>query len=430
MKQLENRLRQRPCPMPSPPRAAETSGVRAEGVIQFSMPANGMAAGRIYDIARGKDIDIGGTLETAASQVAPANPLNENILRAWFDADLLDTDSPGRTWYGSDIESQRLQNLAPGERYDARTDELSKWLGSKLRLSPKKINYLLDQYSGVLGDALLPLLTPTAERDMISAAFTLDSAASNRLSNDFYDMLDELTYNKNAVNATGVDLALYRFWNKQGDRVGEINAVIRQIEADESISDKDKRELLRSQYMLRNATERQALDALSEYRAAVRKHYEASEGSEEERASQAATAANKEVFGAEYAIQAAGKASYETAAELYEEGLSYEDFYTLVTAGPLTPSAAKQYLAYCKWMDAGDYAKHFAEIAGMHDIKNSEGKVTTSRKSQVVGYINRLDLLPDQKSAVFVASGYKASGLKDCPWWDRYALRSEYYPED
>ena len=229
----------------------------------------GMAASRIFDTVSGKDVDWGTFVENALSQTAPANPLNENIMKAWFDADLLNKESTGRTWYGTDIESQRLQNLAPGQRYDARTDEISKWLGNNLDLSPKKINYLLDQYSGVVGDVVLPLLTPMAERDMFTAAFTLDSNASNRLSNDFYEMSDQLTFDKNDPNSTDVDAALYSYWNKQSQAVSEVNKEIRRIEADTGLKDSEKRELLQAQYKIRNAIEKQALQSLPAYRADV-----------------------------------------------------------------------------------------------------------------------------------------------------------------
>ena len=46
----------------------------------------------------------------------------------------------------------------------------SKAVGKALGISPKKLNYVLDQYSGVLGDFLLPVLTPQAERGMFEKA--------------------------------------------------------------------------------------------------------------------------------------------------------------------------------------------------------------------------------------------------------------------
>ena len=88
----------------------------------------------------------------------------------------------------------------------------SKAVGKALGISPKKLNYVLDQYSGVLGDFLLPVLTPQAERGMFEKAFTVDAMSSNRVSGDFYDKANELKYAKNAGDvASGV---VSRWWNK------------------------------------------------------------------------------------------------------------------------------------------------------------------------------------------------------------------------
>ena len=294
----------------------------------------GMAANRTIEAARGEQIDILDTLNTAISQTAPSNPLENNILQAWMDADLLDKDSPGKTWYGSDIESQRLQNYAPGERYDQSTDKLSKFLGQATGLSPAKINYLLDQYTGVVGDILLPMITPSDTSipglAPVISAFTLDTAYSNRTSGDFYETLDQLTYAKNKEDANGYETVVYRFFNKQADAVGEINAAIREIEADEALSDAEKRELSRAQYRIRNSVEEQALDKVAAYQAAAEKYYEASDKEDEEdKIEEAYREANREIMGAEYALKTYSKEVYERAAALQEDGVSYDTFFDL-----------------------------------------------------------------------------------------------------
>lgn len=294
----------------------------------------GMAANRTIEAARGEEIDILDTLNTAISQTAPSNPLENNILQAWMDADLLDKDSPGKTWYGSDIESQRLQNYAPGERYDQSTDKLSKFLGQATGLSPAKINYLLDQYTGVVGDILLPMITPSDTSipglAPVISAFTLDTAYSNRTSGDFYETLDQLTYEKNKEDANGYETVVYRFFNKQADAVGEINAAIREIEADEALSDAEKRELSRAQYQIRNSVEEHALDKVEAYKAAAEKYYESSDKEDEEdKIEEAYREANREIMGAEYALKTYSKEVYERAAALQEDGVSYDTFFDL-----------------------------------------------------------------------------------------------------
>lgn len=349
----------------------------------------GASADRIGDALRGDEVNLPDYADFVLTQAAPANPLQENILRAWFDTDLFNPDNPGRTWYGSDIESQRLQKYAPSERYDARTDEASKWLGEKLNLSPKKINYLLDQYSGVVGDVLLPLMTPTAERDMFSAAFTIDSAASNRLSNDFYQKLDELTYAKNGQQATGADHIAYRWFNKQSSGVSEVNAAIREIEDDKTLSSKDKRELLRAQYKIRNALERSALDMLDAYTKAAKNAYQFSRIAEESsRVDEAYREANRKVFGAEYALQTYNKDVYEKAVEANQGGVSFDQFY-----------------------------EYYFAARNLTADKDSDGKtVSGSLKAKEMAVIDAMALTREAKDALYLATGHTESTLEDAPW--------------
>jgi len=287
----------------------------------------GMAVNMVDDAIRGNDVRLGERASTAVSQVAPANPLQENILKAWWDADLFDKESAGKTWYGGDIEPQRLRDLEPSERYDEKTDELSKLIGRITGLSPKKINYLLDSYSGVFGDMILPLLTPRAERNPLASAFTLSSKASNRLNSDFYDTLDTLTYTKNGVGASGVDTVMYRFWNRQATTVSDINRAIREIETDADLDDKEKRELVAAQYDIRNAVQREARSMYDKYKESAEYWYSHATGNEDERIDYAYRMANKEIFGAEYALEVYNKSTYEKAQRLHTEGVSYDHFF-------------------------------------------------------------------------------------------------------
>lgn len=288
----------------------------------------------IYDMAAEGETDLWGKLETAVTQIGPTNPLEENILKAWMDADLFNAESPGRTWYGTNIESERLQGYAPGERYDEKTDVISKWLGEKTGLSPKKISYLLDQYSGVIGDAILPLLTPTSSDGMFKNAFTTDTVYSNNLSEEFYSLLDELEFAKNSESATGSDTAAYRYMYNRMLDASEINKQIREIEASDA-SNSEKQEETRALYYVRNAIMRDAIDNYGDWREAENDYYEAeiNRGKDDSSASEYAyNEANREIFGAESALESMGKSIYEGAQDAAAEtGISYDDYYEWYT---------------------------------------------------------------------------------------------------
>ena len=126
-------------------------------------------------------------------------------------------------------------------------------------------------------------------------------------------------------------------------------------------------------------------------------------------------------------LEAMGYKADETPWSTKYRGDDYEAYYYM------TPSEQESYLTYCDWMDAGDYAKYAASIGDFHNINNTEGKTLVSRKEQVIEYINALPLLDDQKTALYVASGYNPNltdkGFADCPWWNSLQLRTQYYPK-
>lgn len=284
-----------------------------------------MGVDRIGDALRGEEVDVGGTLRTMANQIAPPNPLENNIMAAWMDADLFDPESPGKTWYGADIESQRLQGFAPGQRYDENTDAFSKWLGKASGLSPKKINYLLDQYSGVVGDFVLPLASPAGDKNPLSPfkrAFVLDSVTSNRISGEFYDTADQITYARNGGD--GAMGLVSRFWNKQSSAVSGIYAQIREIE-NSDLSNAEKQEQVRQAKILLNGIQKNALDQLPAFEEAARKYYS---GDDSNALAEAYREANREAFGAEYALRVYDDGVYGAAVDLLTgSGISYDAFY-------------------------------------------------------------------------------------------------------
>lgn len=370
----------------------------------------GMAVNIAADAIRGNSLDLKERAGTAISQVAPANPLEENILKAWFDADLFDPDSPGKTWYGGDIEPQRLRDLAPGERYDEKTDELSKLIGKITGLSPKKINYLLDSYSGVVGDVVLPLLTPRAEQNPMFAAFTLNSRASNRLNNDFYTTLDELTYAKNRPGASGLDTVIYRYWNKQASVAADINQAIREIEADADLSEKEKRELVSAQYDVRNAMQREAKATLDKYRESAGYWYSRATGDEDDRIDYAYRMANKEIFGAEYALKTYNKATYEKAQRLNAEGVSYDHYFYMQFAAKEAAAAAE--------IESNELRSRIMDLRASEEEKKAlyRGFVSTTRDDDIAALekagLSFDDFLRVQNAYTEINEKYSGAGDK------------------
>jgi hypothetical protein len=180
------------------------------------------------------EADLGPFVQLAVDNLAPNNPLDNNIIAPISQA------VRNKTWYGEDLVPTRLADLPSAEQYDESTDSISRWLGEKTNLSPYKLNYLLDQYSGGIGDTFLPMLTPEAESGNNTFVgnllapwkdkFTTDAVMNNQNVSDFYDKKDELTVNANAAEATEEDVLMNKYMNSVNSDLAKLYAEKRKIQ--------------------------------------------------------------------------------------------------------------------------------------------------------------------------------------------------------
>lgn len=216
----------------------------------------GGIARRALETAQGKEVDWSSIVDTTINQLAPNNPLTDNIVAPIIQA------KNNKTWYGGDIVSSRLQKLPNGEQYDESTDKLSKFLGEKLNISPKKINYVLDQYSGGIGDVILPMMTPQAENNILEDKFTTDSVMKNKNVSKYYSKLEELEKNKNSANATDEDKIKYKYMSEASKELNDLYAQKREIQ-NSSLTDKQKKEQVREVQKKINAIVEEKLENLN-----------------------------------------------------------------------------------------------------------------------------------------------------------------------
>lgn len=361
----------------------------------------------------GEDVKFSDVFEVIKSNIAPTDIFNQNIATAWTQAKLTNPDNPGTTWYGGNIESDRLQNYRPEDRYDEKTDELSKAIGKLFKVSPKKVNYLLDQYTGVIGDLLLPLITPATKSShwllaAPQAAFTIDTTSTNKTTGEYYDLLDDLKYDANDGDI-GAGITR-KYVSHAGDEVNDYYQQIRTIQSDENLTKAEKNRLVRALKAQLIERQKEIIAQAEPYREAVsdylKAHPELSTdndaaiaeyaelyGITEDQAESRMDAivyreANREVFGAEYALRTYNADVYDKARAAYAKGVSYETYY--------------------------DY--YFA-TKEMHADKDENGKsISGSKKAKVVEYINSLDIPPEQKDALYVAAGYTAKSARNQKW--------------
>lgn len=234
---------------------------RTNAVIQYAME-------QVAKVSKGDDTaDWGSFLRICVENLAPNNPWNDNII-----APIVQVRN-NKSWFGEDIVPYRLKDLPAAEQYDEKTDLLSIWLGEKLNYSPKKINYLLNQYSGVLGDTVLPFLTPKAESPYdnpvakvmapLRDRFTTDVVLNNRVTGDFYEALEAAEVKAQEEGATMEDKLLSSVLIGYNVKVSKLMKQQREIQSS-GLLDSEKYAQNKELKRQINDLEREALDAANQ----------------------------------------------------------------------------------------------------------------------------------------------------------------------
>lgn len=224
----------------------------------------------------------------AGDQVAPVDPVESNILSPLLLA------KQNKTWYGSPIVPKSLEDLPKSEQYDANTSLIGKALGKatanlpeELQISPKKADYIIDAETGVIGDFVLPALTPSRQGggnafqkaghstfNVLKRAWTIDSVTQNDLSTRFYDKMQKANTASQSSKGTKEDKEEYKRLSGYSKEVAKINKAITALQ---NGNRKTKQEDIYGLQKVRNQMMQDALDGKgvpSEYKAmdAVQKY--------------------------------------------------------------------------------------------------------------------------------------------------------------
>ncbi len=299
------------------------------------MAALGVVADRVRDTMTGEKVDAGEAFSRIAENILPQDMLSNNIFEAFRKADLFNDESRGRTWYGTDIENDSLQALPAGERFDSSTDYISKALGKTLGVSPKKLNYILEQYTGGVGRMILPMLTPSEQKgdsvvgniglgawSALTSSFMTDSKLSNKISGEFYDAVNAAEQAKNSAKGTLADKIVYKHLNRERNMAGTYNSKVRAAEVDKNLTSKERQAAVRAASAERTAYQKTILENIDKYRANVDKFLKKYPGSDEDKKLEYAyREANRAVYGEEYAIRVNGGSDvYKKAEEKVKRG--------------------------------------------------------------------------------------------------------------
>lgn len=159
----------------------------------------GSLAERVVRATQGEKNSFKGFGNTALTNIAPSNPIENNIISPLAYNIPKNKDFANRT-----IVPQGMQDLSPKYQYDNKTSEIAKKIGDLTNLSPKQIDYVIKSYTGVIGQIVQPATTKTGNPlNTIATQFTADPRYSNQNMTDFYDNMQKAKTNAADKNFTG-----------------------------------------------------------------------------------------------------------------------------------------------------------------------------------------------------------------------------------
>lgn len=316
-------------------------------------------------LANKEKVDWKSELSNLNANMSPVENLGRFVWSPFTDA------ASNRTWYGTPIESAKFENVAPKNRYDENTSSIAIAIGKAINYSPKKINYLLDQYTGIIGDIVLPVTTKASSRNIIEQNFTLDSVSQSKTSTAFYDEIEEATYAKNDGDLLAK--AKLSYLNKMKKKVSDLTRQKRDIQ-NSGLSNSEKKEQVRALQVLINGIQNTALqnvgifeDELSRYNL-TDETYDA-----------VYLAAYRSAFGAQSAFEQYDANVYAKAKLMNTLGIDYENYFDI----------------------------YFTLKTTENDVDKKGNVVKGSKKNKATKYIKSLKgLSAAQKAIILATAGY------------------------
>lgn len=176
-----------------------------------------------------------------------------------------------QTYYGGKIVGDYLDELSPVSQYDETTNNMFIWLGARLGVSPKRLEYLYDQYTGYAGQLLMAVTDgDNALKTTLNAfhkRFTIDPAYTNDISSAYSDNKAFIGQLQKTISKTGTDGKMLRgdltedersqayeeikAMNKKGgllkdtnDQISELWNEIHAVQDDETKTEAERRALI------------------------------------------------------------------------------------------------------------------------------------------------------------------------------------------
>ena len=358
-----------------------------------------------------------GFKETVDNNFNPPNPLNDNIL-----APLLINLPENKDFAGRAIVPESLVNVSPKNQQDYTTSGVAKGAANVANFlddkglpmsdtlkSPKKIDYLIDQYGGYYGQVAQAAtggnvndatsLGQNVAVEPFKQRFTADARFSSGPVSDFYDAKEKALIEKNDAKLEGKESSggqiKTKVYNKIASEISDLTKEEKQIQGSnlpKSLKEKKVKELRTKKNELAKSAETEAKKAVTEYK-------------------QAPTFANlptktKEKYNSKAGI------SKEKWAKAYESQKS-EDKYSAKTLAMINNGVTTYEQA--KSIFSGISESAFNEGMALHKagvkidaVKSAYVKANTNgnsyiSKDEAIAYLNSTNYSREQKRAIFDA---------------------------
>ena len=334
------------------------------------------------------EVDLKSFLDLVLNNLAPNNPIDNNIISP------ITQVISNKTWYGEDLVPTRLQDVPANEQYDESTDTFSRWLGDKLNISPMKINYVLNQYSGGVGDVVLPMITPKATNDADSIGdyliapfvdkFTTNAIINNKNPGNLFETSEKLTTNAKSSKATDNDVLKNKFINSIKNEMNELYKQKREIQSSDLSKGEKYEQVLEiqsrinelSKYGLNNYED---VDISGNYATVGNRQYKLNSDEEWEKIT------DKQIEKQEKVSNSLNISASKYWSNKEEYDYAYENPGKYAVATAITDY--KTYKIYSK------------NIYDLKSDKDEDGNsISGSRKAKVISYVNGLDLSIPQKA--------------------------------
>lgn len=334
-----------------------------------------------------------GYLSNIASQVTPVDNFTRTIFSPFTDI------STNTTWYGGTIESEKWSGTQPKDRYDETTSSIAIWLGKVFNYSPVKIDYLLDQYGGVVTDIVLPATTLQAEQGIVSQNLLSNSTTNSRWGTEFYSQIEKYTYKKTAGDnaAKGV----VKYLNSIKSTLSDMYTQKREIQSDKKLSDSEKTTQVKIIQAAINALQKDSLTN-AKYLYEELKKYNLSDDNFDQSYLDAVSV----VVGEEFALKSYNKQVYEKAKKLTSFGIGYGTYYDYyfavkyLTSSEENTSKKANVIAFTLAQDLPTVQKLVLIMSAGYKIKDGDIKGVSAKQAQriVAQYITKMQLNKNEKA--------------------------------